>query len=214
MHKFAIFVSILLCLPLAASAQEQQRVIIFGGYSYLRNGSSNSLSGWEGQGTLNFNRFLGITADISGNSQTAASFALLPGLSASANQSLHTFMFGPTVTGNFGRFAVFGHALFGEARSGIGAGLSLPIVGGISLPGLPNASAFAMAYGGGIDIGLSRHFAIRAAQIDYVRTQFNSADALFTGLFGGMNGHQSDLRYSAGIVFARGKTAHHGHILY
>src|SRR5438309_369221 len=55
--------------------------------------------------------------------------------------------------------------------------------------------------GGGVDIGLSRHFAIRAAQVDYLRTNFSSADALSTGLFGNTNGRQNSFRYSAGIVF-------------
>src|SRR5207253_207432 len=47
----------------------------------------------------------------------------------------------------------------------------------------------------------SRHFAIRAAQVDYLRTNFSSADALSTGLFGNTNGRQNSFRYSAGIVF-------------
>jgi hypothetical protein len=44
-------------------------------------------------------------------------------------------------------------------------------------------------------------FAIRAAQVDYLRTQFSSTDALSTGLFGNTNGRQNNFRYSAGIVF-------------
>jgi len=58
-----------------------------------------------------------------------------------------------------------------------------------------------MAFGGGLDLGLTKHIALRLAQVDYVRSQLSSFDALSTGLFGNLGGHQNDLRYSAGIVF-------------
>ena len=160
MHKLTKLLALILLLPLAAVAQEQPKATIFGGYSYLRNGGdnflnnntvggSNSLNGWEGQGTYNFTRHFGITADVNGIYRTIASLSLLPGVSASANQRLYSFLFGPTVTANFGRVTVFGHALFGEAHSSLGAGVSLPIIGGLSQD-LTGANAFAMAFGGGV----------------------------------------------------------------
>jgi hypothetical protein len=78
--------------------------------------------------------------------------------------------------------------------------LTLPIIGGIST-GLTSANAFAMAFGGGVDIGVSRHFAIRAIQADYLRTQFSATDAIITGLSSSLNGGQNSYRASAGIVF-------------
>jgi hypothetical protein len=145
--------------PRAAVEDNAGRVTAFGGYDYFRNGSQG-FNGWEGQGTFNFTRHLGVTADVAGDYRTLASISLL-GVTASANQRLYTYLFGPTVTGNFGRASVFGHALFGQAHSSLGAGITLPIIGGIST-GLTSANAFAMAFGGGVDIGVSRHFAIRA----------------------------------------------------
>jgi peptidoglycan-associated lipoprotein len=82
----------------------------------------------------------------------------------------------------------------------VGAGFSVPIIGGVST-GLTSATAFAMAFGGGVDIGITDHIAIRAAQIDYVRTQFSTTDALTTGLSSSTNGGQNSFRYAAGIVF-------------
>jgi hypothetical protein len=203
MRKVLLIASVLLLLPAAMFAQESTteapRGTIFGGYSYLRN-NSNGFNGWVGQGTFNFNRFLGVTADFAGDYRTMGSSSLIPGVTASANQHLYTYMFGPTVTGNFGRSAVFAHALFGQAHSSLGAGLSLPIIGGIS-SGVTSASAFAMAFGGGVDIGISRHWAIRAAEVDYLRTQFNSTDALSTGLSSSLQNRQNSFRYAAGIVF-------------
>jgi phytanoyl-CoA dioxygenase PhyH len=43
-------------LPRAAVTENGTRATVFGGYSYLRN-NSNGFSGWEGQGTFNFNRY-------------------------------------------------------------------------------------------------------------------------------------------------------------
>ena len=209
MRKSVILVSIILFLPSIliaqigsgarpAGSEIETRATIFGGYSYLRN-SSNGFGGWEGQGTFNFNRYLGVTADVSGTSVTPFGFSAL-GFSAGTYQRLNNYLFGPTITANLGRSAVFVHALFGEAHSSLGAGVSVPIIGGIST-GLTSANAFAMAFGGGIDIGLTRHLAIRGVQVDYVRTQFNATDALTTGLSSSLGNRQNSFRYSSGIVF-------------
>jgi hypothetical protein len=203
-----ILISVMVCLPSMIAAQIGgarpagseigTRATIFGGYSYLRN-ASNGFNGWEGQGTFNFTRNLGVTADVSGASLTPFGFSVL-GVSAGTYQHLNNYLFGPTVTANLGRTSVFAHSLFGEARSSLGAGVTLPIIGGIST-GIASAHAFAMAFGGGIDIGLTRHLAIRAVQVDYLRTQFNATDALTTGLSGTLGNRQNSLRYSTGIVF-------------
>jgi len=181
-----------------AGREIETRATIFGGYSYLRN-NSNGFGGWEGQGTFNFNRYLGVTGDVSGVSVTPFGFSAL-GFSAGTYQRLNNYLFGPTITANLGRSAVFVHALFGEAHSSLGAGVSIPIVGGIST-GITSTNAFAMAFGGGIDIGLTRHLAIRAVQVDYLRTQFNATDALTTGLSSSLGNRQNSFRYSSGIVF-------------
>lgn len=199
MQRFMLVLSVCLLLPAAMMAQDETpKVTVFGGYSLLRNGGNNT-NGWDGQGTFNFNRYLGLTADISGNYRNIASLPV-PLVSAGVNQHLYTFLFGPTVTGNLGRASVFGHALFGAARASSSAGISLPFIGGVST-GVSSASAFAMAFGGGLDINLGRHFALRAAQLDLVRTQFSPMDALATGLSTSSSGNQNFLRYSGGIVF-------------
>ncbi len=197
MGKFVVVAATVL-LPLVLLAQEVPQREIFGGYSYLRN-SGNSFNGWEGQGTLNFTRYLGVTADVSGHYRTAAAFSPVAGFSISANQRLYNFLFGPTVTARFNKISVFGHGLFGGAHSSLGAGVSVPIIGGIST-GVTSATAFAMAFGGGVDIALTQHFAIRAAQVDYLYTRFNASDALASGLSSSTSGHQNSFRYSAGIV--------------
>jgi hypothetical protein len=223
MRLRAILFSALLCLPLFSRAQETSRVPargnIFGGYSLLHTSNSlgsslgsnlgglgsfgsfggNNFNGWDGQGTFNFARHFGVTADFSGNSKQLAGFSAL-GFSVGARQHMYNFLFGPTVSTSFGKSSVFGHALFGMAHSSLSAGASLPIVGGISAP-LSSGNAFAMAFGGGVDIGITRNFAIRAAQIDLVRTNFNTIDALASGLSTGIGNSQNSFRYSGGVVW-------------
>ena len=196
MRKIA-FLAIIVFMPLFLVAQDAPKAELFGGYSYLRS-SGNSFNGWEGQATANLGRYFGVTRDVSGHYRTLIS-ASLPGISAAANQHLYNFLFGPTATARFGNHAVFGHALFGAAHSSLGAGITIPIIGGVST-GVTTANAFAMALGGGLDIGLSSRFAIRPVQVDYVYTRFGSVDALSTGLATSANGHQNSFRYSAGIV--------------
>src|SRR5207237_4793860 len=122
MRILAVLTSLIFLLPAIVAAQEEAapRATIFGGYSYLRNSGSSSFNGWEGQGTFNFSRHFGITADINGNYRTLASFSLLPGGSITPKQSVYNFLFGPTATTSFGRTSVFAHALFGQALSNPG----------------------------------------------------------------------------------------------
>lgn len=198
MRKFLVLVAAVL-VAAAAVAQDAPKAEVFGGYSYLRS-SGNSFNGWEGQGTAYLNRYFGVTADVSGSYRSPSVSAFGVDVTGSANQHLYNFLFGPTVTGRFGNHAVFAHALFGASRSSLSAGVSIPIVGGFST-GVNSATAFGMALGGGFDLGLSEHFAIRPAQVDYLYTRFNAVDAVLGGLSTSTANHQNSFRYSAGVVF-------------
>ena len=200
MKKMLILLALFLMGGLTAGAQEQPKVEAFLGYSYVRfippsssGVPSFGLNGGSVSITYNPLAALGFVADIGG--YRAGNIAGAP-----VSLNMYTYMFGPTVTANLGRSAVFAHALFGQAHSSLGAGVNIPVIGGIST-GLTSATAFAMAFGGGVDIGLTRHLAIRAAQVDYLRTQFSATDALTTGLSSSLGNRQNTFRYSAGIVF-------------
>jgi hypothetical protein len=182
----------------APFGEDATRASFFGGYSYGRN-AGNGFSGWEGQGTFNFTRNLGITADINSASMSPFGFSAL-GFSASTYQRLTSYLVGPTVTASLGRSSVFGHALFGVAHSSLGGGISVPIIGGIST-GITSGTGFAMEFGGGVDIGITRHLAFRAVQVDYLRTQLNTFDAISGGLSTSLDNRQNTFRYSTGIVF-------------
>lgn len=199
MRKLAVLITIVV-LPLFLMAQETPKAEVFGGYSLLRN-NGNNMNGWDAQGTFNFAPHFGITADFSGNYNTIGSLSPFTGTFVSAHQRFYNYLFGPRVSASTGRFTVFGHSLFGVAHSSLGAGVTLPILGSVST-GLTSANAFAMALGGGVDINLTRHLAVRGGQFDYLYTRFNPTDAISTGLFSNsLSGHQNSFRYSTGIVF-------------
>jgi opacity protein-like surface antigen len=82
-----------------------------------------------------------------------------------------------------GRVSAFGQALFGESH---GWNSLFPKMGGPT----SSANSFAMQLGGGVDVNVSHHFAVRAVQADWVRTQFPNATT----------DRQNDLRLGAGIV--------------
>ncbi len=180
MRKLAV----LLCLVLMSAlvfAQETPTAEVFGGYSYMRSGGN--FNGWNAAATVNWNDWLGITADFSGNyASQSLHFAGFPSVGSSAH--MHTFMFGPTVTyrGN-DRFIPFGHFLLG------GSHLSQKItIGGIQTS--QAETGFGLLLGGGVDIPTNDHWAFRP-QVDLVTSHFS-------------NGWNNAFRLSLGFVYRWG----------
>lgn len=79
--------------------------------------------------------------------------------------------------------AIFGQGLIGEAH---GFNSYFPSAGGA----LTDYNSFALQVGGGVDVGLSRHLAVRAIQADWLRTLFPNSSTNV----------QNSLRVAAGIV--------------
>jgi len=102
---------------------------------------------------------------------------------------LTSFTIGPqyTWTAN-GRFQPFGQVLIGGVHAG---GSFAPGAGGF--PG--SAHSVAVLAGGGLIIGLNRHFWLRVFQADYYLTHFAN----------GVNNHQNNLRISAGLLVRFGE---------
>jgi len=57
----------------------------------------------------------------------------------------------------------------------------------------PTAEAFAMQFGGGVDIPISKRISFRPAQIDYLLTRYSNPFS--------KTSNQNNLHFSAGIVF-------------
>jgi hypothetical protein len=62
---------------------------------------------------------------------------------------------------------------------------------------LPAQNAFALTAGGGLDIKLSHHFAIRVVQAEYLMTRFDNVAT-------GKSAEQNNIRLSGGLVFRWG----------
>jgi peptidoglycan-associated lipoprotein len=125
------------------------------------------------------------------------SFSVVAEAGAATNGNVHSTGKGITISDYLGglRYTPRGHAgvkpygqlLLGTAHA---SGALAP-----SQIGAGSDTSFAMSAGGGVDFIVSRHFAIRALQADY----------LLTLLPNGTNNRQNNFRLSTGLVFRFGK---------
>jgi hypothetical protein len=204
----------ILLLGMTAWAQEFPRAEIGGNYSYADYGPStpyshrHGLNGGGGEFNLNINEFLSVKMDLQGYGSSATVFNIASnptfpgGASGSVQGDLFTYLFGPQLKVRAHHLQPYAHLLFGGAHTNVYGNafrtLCQPIVNGCTLSKAPTAEAFAMDFGGGVDIPVGKHFAIRPVQFDYLLTRFANP-------FSGVN-NQNNFRYSAGVVFAFGHT--------
>lgn len=192
MRKF-VSVGILilgLCL-VAMAADETPKVEVFGGVSFLHidtmglnnQGLKANYAGWDSEFQFNVNKILGVTADIGGNYGR-----LVPG---APNSHTYTYVFGPTFSFRREHATIFAHTLFGENSSNIMSGGS-----GSS------DSAFAIAFGGGMDVNINKTFAIRLGQLDWLYTRHDLSLVNVNGLQ--LKDHQNNIRYSGGMTLSFG----------
>ena len=136
-------------------------------YSYARaNGAPGecgcfNMNGGSSEVAFHAFRALSVVADLTGERATAI------GATAGVGLSLVAFTVGPRFSHSFsgGKFTPFVQGLVGVAHGFDGL---FPSSSG-SLSGA--ASARAVLAGGGLDLTINQHLAIRAIQADYLRTQ-------------------------------------------
>ena len=105
--------------------------------------------------------------------------------------TLMTYTVGPKVTYRHHRLMPYGEFLVGGAHGGDSYFPS-------SLASAASATSFAFSTGGGLDVDLTRHFAIRAFDAQYLKTSLPN----------GADNAQNQLMLSAGLVIKfRGRTA-------
>jgi len=198
MLKILLGAFLTVLLPLAAFAQSNNpKAEVFGGYSYFQANASefknlynwNNLNGWDASVAGNFNKWFGVEGNFSGyyGSPSVLGFNI-PLLKV----NYYTVMGGPKLTYRSGAIAPFTHFLIGAARGSFAGG-----IGSFNL-NLTDQTALATAVGGGFDINLGKHLAIRAVQADYLMTRFNPITEF---PFSGLSERQNNLRLSAGIVY-------------
>src|SRR5215467_13685811 len=194
--KHVLFAAALVMLAsLPALAQNYPSAELSGGFSYLHIQRGGNLYGWDASVAGNFNRWFGLAGEFSGHygSNDAAGTAVLVPVplppatfTVSNGSSVYTFLFGPRISYRRAkRITPFGHVLPGFARSAFSVTVSAPP---FSSHIAGSSTAFAMAVGGGLDLGLTRSFAFRMIQADYLLTHF-----------GGRN--QNNARITTGLVY-------------
>jgi outer membrane immunogenic protein len=83
-----------------------------------------------------------------------------------ADLTVKPYLFGARYSWrNFSRFIPFKQALFGGSHPGTNLSSRGPALGNTS-------NSFALSAGGSLDAILTQHFAVRAFEADYFRTQF------------------------------------------
>jgi outer membrane protein OmpA-like peptidoglycan-associated protein len=180
------------------------RFELFLGYSYLRAVPAPAVGNrlmWMNGGSasvaLNVNRYLGLVGDFGAYTNSQMDF--MGGYTSTVevdnpNVAVLTYLFGPRISfRNFDRITPFAQVLFG----GVHANQVTLSNCTFSCILLPAQDSFAMTAGGGLDVRVHRHIAIRIIQAEYLMTRFSSYDT-------GAAGEQNDMRLSSGIVFRFG----------
>ena len=204
-----VFVVGLLCAGLTY-AQDDHKVEVTGDYSYFRANpglpkyfNSQNLNGGGGQVTFFITPNIGFAADLQGYgsyTQCTKPGAVIQGC---ASGNLFTYMFGPQIKKHSGKYQFFGEGLFGAAHSnGYGSILRCvssndPTSCNLS-SGNGNNNAFAMEFGGGLDIPLSKTVQIRPVEVDYLYTNFSSNHVAHIA------NSQNSFKYFAGVNFTLG----------
>jgi hypothetical protein len=200
-RRFALVVFVVAFFGAAARADESPRIEVFGGYSYgqlnpggrLAEGSNAegqhfALSGWHVAGQTKVFKCVGLVLDLSGYAGTSDVNLL------AMHSRYNGFLAGPQINiRKFGRFNVFGHGLVGVARDRVYLKTGSPADNS-------EITRFAGAFGGGLDIGITKRLAIRAFEADYLLNSFPNVNNLGQSVAA----HQSNVRLSAGMVFRFG----------
>jgi hypothetical protein len=126
---------------------------------------------------------LGFAANVTGNTVTNAANSGVGLSMVTANFGPRFTFYRPAGAGRKHGLAIFGQGLVGQAW---GFNSYFPSTSGVHT----NYDSFALQVGGGVDIGLSRHFAVRVFQGDWLRTEFPNASTNV----------QNNFRLAAGIV--------------
>jgi len=190
MRNLGWLVGLMLAVSVMAGAQDYPKVELFGGYTYNHQsfGSAGfNFNGGSASIAFNFTPVFGFVGD----------FAPYHNNTSSVSTTQFTYLFGPQFTyrGNE-HVTPFFHVLVGGAHDS-SSNSSSGTTTSSSSSNSSSGNAFAFAPGGGLDVNVSPHIAIRVAQVDYLLTKFRDDQ----------DNRQNNVRVSAGIVFRWGGTS-------
>ena len=194
MKRWALLCGAMLLFAGIASAQDDSKVTVFGGYSYVRanpgfGAPGLNFNGGSGSIAYNVNSWLGAVADFGGYHWSGS------GDTSGVDATVVTYLFGPKVSMHAGPITPFVQTLFGGAH---GSGDITGVVCDARVrsvrpeqslcSGSGSDNAFSMALGGGLDWNATPHIGVRLIQGEYLMTRFFSNT-------------QNNARISAGVTF-------------
>jgi len=213
--RTALALGIILLFGAMAFAQgTPPKVEISLDYSYVHANPQNnniiptfSLNGGGGAGAFYFSKYIGIEGEFEGYGSYTHNINIPPGpycnstsnCTFSAQGNLFTYNIGPIFKYRTSHFEPFVETLFGGAHSNFYGNLYKDCTEfGCSVASKsPTNNAFDFLIGGGIDIPVNEHIAVRPVQFEYLLTRFGNS-------FTNGNNNQSNFRYQAGVVFRFG----------
>jgi hypothetical protein len=175
-----------------------------GNYSYMHyvpvnNLPTANLNGGGGSAVLYFAGFFGLKAEVEGYASQNINFNFPPGsircpsgCTGTAQANLFTGNFGPQIKIRIKSVQPFFEGLVGGAHTNFYQNVHRNCSG--CTFGSAGDWALDVVLGGGIDIKVTSHLAIRPIEADYFLTRF--INNLTTG-----NHNQNNFRYQAGLVF-------------
>ena len=204
--RFGVYVlGVSLLTAMSLVAQDYPKIEVPIGFSFVNvhpnitKITSFNVFGGGGGFVYNFTPIIGIKADFMGYTQGNGLKSRLTNegytIFGDVQGNLFTYMFGPQFKKHSGRFQPFAEGLFGAAHSNTFASLANTISGVHSTSS--NNNAFAMAFGGGLDIVLGRNVQFRPVEVDYLYTRFGVNGTSYVG-------NQNNFRYVGGLVFTFG----------
>lgn len=168
----ALSLSTLIPVYVGAQSRDSARggvpnVDLYAGYSYVFNTynptstsySVNGMNGWDASLKLPIlGQFLGIKGDVSGFYRND---------NPQFNPKAYFFLVGPQVGFHMGKSTLFAHGMVGSAHLTSSA-----------LPNITSDNSFAVAVGGGLDIGVARWLAWRVTG-DFYNTHYKATNQNF-----------------------------------
>lgn len=186
---------------------------VYGNYSYMQFNptlsglQSRAFNGGGGGIAYNFGKFFAVKGDFQGYGSTQTSFTVsgptvtphgtIPSGTFNSDGNMFTYLFGPVVGARLGKFHVYGEYLLGGSSSNLYGNLVKSIdAGGGTVSGTGAQHPFTQALGGGLDVTLNKHVALRLAEMDWVLTRYTNPIT--------NTNNQHSFRYQGGVVFMFG----------
>ena len=193
-----VVAALVLLFTLGATAQDYPKFEVPVGFSFVNVHpntaalTSFNVFGGGGGFVYNVTSLIGIKADFMGYTQGSGQQLSQNGqILGNVSGNLFTYMFGPQFKKHSGKFQPFGEALFGAAHTNLDANICK--LEGTCASGSGSNNGFAMEFGGGLDIPITKSIQFRPVEVDYVGTHFGSNHVA------NYSAWQANFKYVAGV---------------